>query len=84
MKKNDALQILRAVAALLVVYAHSIDTLEGHRLPKQMNFFHLARFGACGGDIFFAISGFILSTIILRTKVGCHQVQHQPALVADL
>ena len=70
LKKNDALQILRAVAALLVVYAHSIDLVEGRRLPKQMNFFHLARFGACGVDIFFAISGFILSTVILRTKVS--------------
>jgi exopolysaccharide production protein ExoZ len=66
--KNDGLQILRAVAALLVVYAHSIDIVEAHRIPKQIGFYYLENFGACGVDIFFAISGFILSTVILRTK----------------
>jgi exopolysaccharide production protein ExoZ len=68
MKKNDALQVLRAVAALLVVYAHSIDMVEAYRLPKQISFYDLENFGACGVDIFFAISGFILSTVILRTR----------------
>jgi exopolysaccharide production protein ExoZ len=67
-KKNDGLQILRAIAALLVVYAHSIDLVEAHRIPKQIRFYYLENFGACGVDIFFAISGFILSTVILRTK----------------
>ncbi len=68
MKKNGALQILRAIAALLVVYAHSIDMVESHAIPKQISFHYLENFGACGVDIFFAISGFILSTVILRTK----------------
>lgn len=68
MKKNDALQILRAIAALLVVYAHSIDVVESYRLPKQISFYSLENFGACGVDIFFAISGFILSSVILRTR----------------
>jgi exopolysaccharide production protein ExoZ len=67
-KKNDGLQILRAFAALMVVYAHSIDIVEAHRIPKQISFYYLENFGACGVDIFFAISGFILSTVILRTK----------------
>ena len=67
-KKNDGLQILRAIAALLVVYAHAIDLVEGHGTPKQISFYYLENFGACGVDIFFAISGFILSTVILRTK----------------
>ena len=67
-KKNDGLQILRAIAALLVVYAHAIDLVEGHGTPKQIGFYYLENFGACGVDIFFAISGFILSTVILRTK----------------
>jgi exopolysaccharide production protein ExoZ len=67
-KKNDGLQILRAIAALLVVYAHSIDLVEAHGIPKQIRFYYLENFGACGVDIFFAISGLILSTVILRTK----------------
>lgn len=67
-RKNDALQILRAVAALLVVYAHSIDLVEAHQHPRQIHFYYLENFGACGVDIFFAISGFILATVILRTR----------------
>jgi len=68
LRKKDALQILRAVAALLVVYAHSIDVVEAqaHAAPRQIRFFFLENFGACGVDIFFAISGFILSTAVLR------------------
>jgi exopolysaccharide production protein ExoZ len=72
--KNDGLQILRAVAALLVVYAHAIDVVEAYRVPKQIGFYYLENFGACGVDIFFAISGFILSTVILRTKA---EIPHQ-------
>jgi exopolysaccharide production protein ExoZ len=56
------------VAALLVVYAHSIDMVETHQLPRQIHFYYLENFGACGLDIFFAISGFILATVILRTR----------------
>jgi exopolysaccharide production protein ExoZ len=67
-RKNDALQVLRAVAALLVVYAHSIDLVDLHQRPRQAHFYYLENFGACGVDIFFAISGFILATVILRTR----------------
>jgi peptidoglycan/LPS O-acetylase OafA/YrhL len=66
LKKNDALQILRAIAALLVVYAHSIDVVKETSSPRQAHFYFLENFGACGVDIFFAISGFILSTAVLR------------------
>jgi exopolysaccharide production protein ExoZ len=65
--KNDVIQVLRAVAALLVVYAHSIDLIERYAVPRQIHFFYLENFGACGVDIFFCISGFILSNAILRT-----------------
>ena len=61
--KNDGLQILRAIAAFLVVYAHGIDVIAAHGTPKQIGFYYLANFGACGVDIFFPISGFILSTV---------------------
>jgi exopolysaccharide production protein ExoZ len=67
-RKNEGLQILRAIAALLVVYAHSIDMVEAQqRFPKQIRFYYLENFGTCGVDIFFAISGFILSTVIIHT-----------------
>ena len=68
MKKNNGIQVLRALAALLVVYAHSIDVVEIHQSPRQIHFYSLENFGACGVDIFFAISGFILSSVILHAK----------------
>jgi exopolysaccharide production protein ExoZ len=59
------LQVLRGVAALLVVFAHSIDYqqtfLPGHSAISS--FYSLENFGAVGVDIFFVISGFIMATI---------------------
>ncbi len=56
------LQILRAVAATLVVWAHSIDLalLPGNGRPVLASGY-LENFGAFGVDIFFVISGFIIS-----------------------
>ena len=61
-----SVQALRAVAALLVVWVHSIDAAEYYASPKQARFFHWGNFGACGVDIFFAISGFIVSQVAVR------------------
>jgi exopolysaccharide production protein ExoZ len=61
------LQILRAVAALLVVYRHAVEIVRLHQSANQSHSYALDKFGACGVDIFFTISGFILSTVILRT-----------------
>jgi exopolysaccharide production protein ExoZ len=68
MKKNDSIQILRAIAALLVVYLHAVFTVSFHTAPRQMTLVNFARFGACGVDIFFAISGFILSTLAMKMR----------------
>ena len=62
-----SVQALRAVAAMLVVWAHSIDAAEqSHARPVQIGFFHWENFGACGLDIFFVISGFIVSLVAAR------------------
>jgi len=61
--KLKSLQSLRALAVLLVVYAHSIDLQMIYSTSFQQNFFHLENFGAVGVDIFFIISGFIISYI---------------------
>ncbi len=68
MKRNDSIQILRAIAALLVVHVHSLFTISAHATPRQTHFFNLTNFGACGVDIFFAISGFILSTVAMNVR----------------
>ncbi len=61
-----SVQALRAIAALLVVWVHSIDAAEFFTVPRQSRFFHWENFGACGVDIFFAISGFIVSQVAVR------------------
>jgi exopolysaccharide production protein ExoZ len=61
-----SVQALRAVAALLVVWVHSIDAAEHFSSPRQSHFFHWENYGACGVDIFFAISGFIVSQVAVR------------------
>jgi exopolysaccharide production protein ExoZ len=68
--KIKTLQLLRAVAVLLVIYAHIIDGQPGS--PLQAQFFSLGNFGAVGVDIFFVISGFII-TIISRPYANLRQ-----------
>lgn len=58
----DGLQILRAVAVFLVAWAHAGLGLS---FPGQRN---LPDLGIFGIDIFFVISGFILSFIVLRAR----------------
>jgi exopolysaccharide production protein ExoZ len=60
-----SLQILRGLAVLLVVYAHAIDNqIELHIGESfQQKFYFLENFGAVGVDIFFVISGFIISLV---------------------
>ena len=62
--KINSIQLLRAVAVLLVVHCHILDMQQGN--PLQRRFFYLQNFGAVGVDIFFVISGFII-TVISRT-----------------
>ena len=62
------LQILRAVAAVLVVWAHGIDVsllaVEGKPL---LAYGHQENFGAFGVDLFFVLSGYIIAVSSERT-----------------
>jgi peptidoglycan/LPS O-acetylase OafA/YrhL len=66
----NSVQGLRATAALLVVWAHSIDAAEFSAVPRQAKFFHLGNFGAVGLDIFFILSGFIMVQVVRRNTNG--------------
>jgi exopolysaccharide production protein ExoZ len=68
--KINSIQYLRGVAALLVVYCHTIDNQLQLGTSWQQNFRYLQNFGAIGVDVFFVISGFIISYISLEKGTG--------------
>jgi peptidoglycan/LPS O-acetylase OafA/YrhL len=68
LRQIEGLQVLRAIAVSLVAWAHSSlnFSLPGVRPTLDLGIF--------GIDLFFVISGFILSTIVLRSRerAGVH------------
>lgn len=58
-KPLSNLQVLRAFAALSVVFFHVIGTARGYGLPVQW-FAFLEGWKTCGVDLFFVISGFVM------------------------
>jgi peptidoglycan/LPS O-acetylase OafA/YrhL len=61
--KLNSIQFLRAVAAILVVYEHSMNVQVVYNVSAEQNFFHLRHFACIGVDLFFVISGFIITYI---------------------
>jgi exopolysaccharide production protein ExoZ len=61
-RQIDGLQIMRAIAVALVTWLHTGQDLAP--VTKEI----LPEFGAFGIDIFFVISGFIMSAILLRAQ----------------
>lgn len=59
-RQIDILQILRAVAVTLVAWGHAGLFPAPHRVLPSLNIY--------GIDVFFVISGFIMSHIVLRSK----------------
>ncbi|HEY4060249.1 MAG TPA: acyltransferase [Puia sp.] len=66
----NSIQYLRAIAAILVAYSHSIDLQMNYSGAHsfQQDFVYLQNFGAFGVDLFFVISGFIISYSAERYK----------------
>lgn len=63
--KIDSIQALRAIAVILVVYVHAIDSsTEVFAKAQHSTFYYLENWGAIGLDLFFVISGFIMTRII--------------------
>jgi exopolysaccharide production protein ExoZ len=58
---NVGIQILRGLAAALVVFHHSLE--ESLAISSQIAPEWIIRLGACGVDIFFVISGFIIYSV---------------------
>lgn len=69
MEKLQNLQLMRAIAAVLVVWAHAIDVVgKRHQDAFQIAWGALENFGAVGVDVFFVISGFIVSLTAGRSR----------------
>lgn len=73
--KLNSIQFLRAVAALLVVYDHSMLIQTNYGISLQQNLLHINKFGNIGVDLFFVISGFII-TLIASRYIGISQGIH--------
>lgn len=59
-RKLNSIQALRAIAVILVLHCHTLDFISAR---YQSNFFYLQNFGAVGVDLFFVISGFIITIV---------------------
>jgi peptidoglycan/LPS O-acetylase OafA/YrhL len=59
----NSIQFLRASAVILVVHTHGLDIQMIYSVSWQQHFFYLDNFGAIGADMFFVISGFIISYV---------------------
>lgn len=73
--KLNSIQFLRAVAALLVVYEHSLNYQAKFKDSNEQTFLHLNHFGCIGVDLFFVISGFII-THVANNYTGQTQAFH--------
>jgi len=58
-KNLELIQVLRGIASLLVVFLHSTVNLNG--ILKREFFLNIFTFGGAGVDIFFVLSGFIIT-----------------------
>ncbi len=59
--KLGSIQLLRGIAAILIVYAFSIGLTMG--LGQVKDFYFLSQIGYIGQDIFFVITGFMITLV---------------------
>lgn len=71
MKKLDSVQVLRAVAALLVIFCHGAGEITANHAAVAPDLWRLVNAkGLFGVDIFFVVSGFVMMHIIAGKPTG--------------
>lgn len=80
------IQVLRGIAALMVVYFHAVGALYSYGLIEDLASHSLIyAWGAYGVDIFFVISGFIMVVSVSRKKISPEQfLKHRLLRVVPL
>jgi len=69
-KQNyHSLQILRALAAWMVVYHHFMQTFYSFKSESSLGYF-FSFYGDFGVDVFFVLSGFVMYLSVQSTKVS--------------
>jgi peptidoglycan/LPS O-acetylase OafA/YrhL len=68
--RNPALDGVRGVAILLVILFH--HTLMAQQTPFDRVYVGLARLGWSGVDLFFVLSGFLITGLLYDSKGGAH------------
>src|SRR4051812_25418181 len=64
---------VRAIASLMVVIAHiELDKSVFHLRP--LNFINLENFGRVGVSVFFALSGFLITYLLLEEKKNFNKI----------
>jgi peptidoglycan/LPS O-acetylase OafA/YrhL len=61
---------LRGIAALMVIVFHGWQFGVFDGLPVSSHYFKVAKFGQTGVDLFFVLSGFLITRILLDTRGG--------------
>lgn len=75
MKKIDSIQVLRAIASIMVLIRHSQSQLSGYEVkyglePSFLNSIDPRQLGASGVDIFFVVSGLVMALVTYSKNRG--------------
>jgi peptidoglycan/LPS O-acetylase OafA/YrhL len=68
MKHNPALDGLRALAVLLVIVFHAAAALPVPPAGDALVLYRIAKVGWIGVDLFFVLSGYLITSILLNSK----------------
>lgn len=71
--RRFGLDVLRAIAVMCVVVAHFTPLVFAEWSSNRDIFRWLVYLGAVGVDIFFALSGYLIGGILLRTLIRMHE-----------
>ena len=79
MNKIASIQVLRAIASIMVLIRHSQSQLSGYEIkyglePSFLNSIDPRQLGAAGVDIFFVISGLVMALVTYTPRRGFAEI----------